>query len=53
MNEAWGIFCCSGAKGFIGSTGEIAVQVITNLSWEQEKIAKNVTNQMTFIVRVM
>jgi len=25
---------------------------ITNLSWEQEQIAKNVTNQMPFIVRV-
>jgi len=25
---------------------------ITNLSWEQEQIAKNVTNQMTFIVRI-
>jgi hypothetical protein len=26
---------------------------ITNLFWEQEQIAKNVTNQMTFIVRVI
>jgi len=25
---------------------------ITNLSWQQEQIAKNVTIQMTFIVRV-
>jgi hypothetical protein len=41
-----------GIQSFIGSIGAIAVQGITNLSWVQKQIAKNVTIQMTFIVRV-
>jgi hypothetical protein len=42
-----------GIQSVIGTTGAVAVQTITNLSWVKEHFAKNVTIQMTFIVRVI
>jgi hypothetical protein len=41
-----------GTWSFIGSNGAVAVQGCWSPYNEQDLIAKNVTNQMTFIVRV-
>jgi hypothetical protein len=41
-----------GAESSKTGTGAGAVQIITNLSWQQEQIAKMCAKQMTFIVRV-
>jgi hypothetical protein len=37
-----------GIQSFKERSGAVVVKAITNLSWEQEQIAKNVTIQMTF-----